>query len=318
MFRDVLVTGFMALLVLSGVPAATQTGADADIVATVRAAVTARDFPRGEELLAKYRAVHGTTPEAIAALSWMARGALAARQLDSANRYAVQTYDQAVAALKRQKLDQSEHLQTALGAAIETQALVLAQSGARSDAVYLLRRELQKYHDTPIHKRLAKNLNLLSLEGQPVMPLDRKPSLERAVPSFAQLKGKVVVLFFWAHWCPDCKIEGPILARLIEKYRTEGLAIVAPTQRYGYMLAGQAAQPADELRHIIQVRDTYYPFLREEPVPLSDANHKRYGVSSTPTIVLVDRGGIVRLYHPGRMTEEELETAIVKLLRPPA
>ena len=90
--------------------------------------------------------------------------------------------------------------------------------------------------------------------------------------------------------------------------------MVAPTQRYGYVVAGRAAAPDEELQHIVKVRDTYYSFLRSEPVPLSDANHKRYGVSSTPTIVLLDRKGIVRVYHPGRMTEEELEAAIRRLL----
>jgi hypothetical protein len=54
--------------------------------------------------------------------------------------------------------------------------------------------------------------------------------------------------------------------------------------------------------------------LRDEPVPMSEANYKEYGVTSVPMNVLVDRQGIVRLYHPGRMTEEELEAAIRKLL----
>lgn len=45
-------------------------------------------------------------------------------------------------------------------------------------------------------------------------------------------------------------------------------------------------------------------------MPVSEANHKMYGVSSTPTIVIADGQGIIRLYHPGRMTEEELEAQI--------
>jgi thioredoxin-related protein len=49
-------------------------------------------------------------------------------------------------------------------------------------------------------------------------------------------------------------------------------------------------------------------------VPLSDTNHRRYGVSTTPTLVVVDREGVVRLYHPGRMTEEELEPLVRRLV----
>jgi hypothetical protein len=62
------------------------------------------------------------------------------------------------------------------------------------------------------------------------------------------------------------------------------------------------------------VRDQYYPFLADLPVPVSVANHQRYGVSSTPTVVILDRQGVVRLYHPGRLTEAELETHLRNLL----
>jgi hypothetical protein len=49
-------------------------------------------------------------------------------------------------------------------------------------------------------------------------------------------------------------------------------------------------------------------------VPVSETNHTLYGVSTVPTLVLVDRQGVVRLYHPGNMTEEELRAAIEPLL----
>jgi hypothetical protein len=62
------------------------------------------------------------------------------------------------------------------------------------------------------------------------------------------------------------------------------------------------------------VRDKYYPFLTDVPVPVSAANHQRYGVSSTPTIVILDRQGIVRLYHPGQLTSDELEAQLHPLL----
>jgi thioredoxin-related protein len=37
---------------------------------------------------------------------------------------------------------------------------------------------------------------------------------------------------------------------------------------------------------------------------------KRYGVSTTPTLVLLERAGVVRLYHPGRMQKEQLESVV--------
>lgn len=124
----------------------------------------------------------------------------------------------------------------------------------------------------------------------------------------------MTLLFFWAHWCPDCKAQAPILATLLEKYRDQGFTIVAPTTRYGYVTAGKDATPEEEKRQIISVRKTYYSFLPEEWIQLAPANHIRYGVSTTPTLVLLDRSGIVRSYHPGNMTAQELESLIQKYL----
>ena len=316
MSRVVSVLALTAVL-SGGAPSfAGQTVGASDVIAAVRAAIAAQDLPRAETLFRQFQSANGSTPEAIEALSWIARGALAARQLEAADQYSRETYTLASAALSSRKLADDTHLQTALGAAIETEALARAGAGARSDAVYYLRVELEKYRDTPIHKRISKNLNLLSLEGEPAPTLEAAEYLDRPVPTFAELKGKVVLLFFWAHWCPDCKAESPIIAKLLDKYRAQGLAIVAPTQRYGYVSGGKDAGPDEELKYIVQIRDTYYPFLRNEPVPVSEANHKQYGVASTPTIVLLDRAGLVRLYHPGQMTEQELDTAISGLLRP--
>jgi thiol-disulfide isomerase/thioredoxin len=299
--------------VLLAGPAIGQTTAS-DVVSEVRAAINARDLDRAEATYTKHRNDRGEAPEVIEALSWLGRGALAERQLDRADRYAREAQQLGVRSLGGRAIDGEPRLATAIGAAIEVQAQVRGQRGQRSDAVYFLQRQLEIFKDTSIHKRIQKNVNLLSLEGQRAPALDGSEFIGTPPPTLEALKGKVLVLFFWAHWCPDCKIQGPILAELLAKYKTQGLTVVAPTQRFGYVAGGAPAGHAEELRYIQQVRDTYYGFLAELPVPVSEANHKLYGVSSTPTVVLVDRQGIVRLYNPGRLSKEELERRLQPLL----
>jgi hypothetical protein len=207
MRRIIIGLAVIAVVVANGADARQVRSA---IVADVRAAVAAKDFPRGEMLVEAYRSTSGVTPELIEALSWLARGAYAAGDLDQAVQYSVDTYDLAVAALETRRLETDAHLETALGAAIETDALVRAARGDRSSAVYFLEREIEKYRNSPIHKRLQKNLNLLTLEGQVAPPLDTREHVGPAVPRLGDLKGNVVLLFFWAHWCPDCKRQAPI------------------------------------------------------------------------------------------------------------
>jgi thiol-disulfide isomerase/thioredoxin len=284
------------------------------VVSEVRAAIASRDLTRAEAIVAEKRRERGVTPEIIEAISWLARGAHAEGQLDRAEQTAIDAMRLAMTALGGRRVDDDRHLATAVGSAIEVQAQVGAARGARSDAIAFLRRELDTYRGTSLQKRIQKNINLLTLEGHAAPVLDLSESIGPRPPTFAELKGKVVVLFFWAHWCPDCKSEGPILARLFDKYRSQGLTIVAPTQRYGTAAGGATASPEEELRYIVEVRDKYYPFLAHMPVPVSVANHERYGVSSTPTIAILDREGIVRLYHPGRLTEDQLESQLRPLL----
>ena len=293
-----------------------QTAAPVTLVSEVRAAIAAHDLAQAEAIVVRRRAQQGTTSEVIEAVSWLGRGALAEGQAERAEQYAVEAQRLALAALGARRIDEDPKLANAVGAAIEVQAQLSVNRGARSDAIVLLERELETYRNTSLSKRIQKNINLVTLEGHPAPALELSESMGAplAAATAKALEGKVVILFFWAHWCPDCKIESPILARLYAKYRSQGLTIVAPTQRYGYVAGGAPAAPAEELRYMLDVRDTHYGFLADLPVPVSAANHERYGVSSTPTLVILDRQGIVRLYHPGRLTEEELESQLRPLL----
>ena len=303
-------------LALTVTLSAGQTAIPVTLVSEVRAAIAAHDLAQAEAIVAQRRAQQGTTSEVIEAVSWLGRGALAEGQANRAEQYAAEAQRLALAALGSRRIDDDPKLANAVGAAIEVQAQLVVNRGARSDAIVLLERELEAYRNTSLSKRIQKNINLMTLEGHPAPALELSESmgapLAAATPK--ALEGKVVILFFWAHWCPDCKIESPILAKLYAKYQSQGLTVVAPTQRYGYVAGGAPAAPDEELRYMREVRDTHYGFLANLPVPVSVANHQRYGVSSTPTIVILDRQGIVRLYHPGRLTEEELESQLRPLL----
>jgi thiol-disulfide isomerase/thioredoxin len=306
----------MLLALTLVIATADAVGQSKGIIADVRAAIAAKDFARGDQLIAAYKAANGTTPEMLAALSWMGRGTLAAKQLDKAEAYADQTYAQATALLKNRALDANPNadLPIAIGAAIEVLGQVSAARGARTEAVAFLQGEVEKFKGTSIEMRIQKNLNLLTLEGKAAPAIDLSEYLGARPPALASYKGKVVLLFFWAHWCGDCKNQAPVLARLKERYADQGLVLFAPTQRYGYTARGKTASADEEKVYIDEIRRTHYAVLEAQPIPLSNANHLRYGVSTTPTIVLVDRAGVVRLYHPGQMSEGELDPLIKQLV----
>ena len=286
----------------------------AGIVEDVRTALAQNNFSAADSYLNTYRARSGVSPEYLEAYSWMGRAALGARHYDQAAAYAKQTKTLAVELLKQRTLDAEPRLPIALGAAFEVQAQVLAAQGQRNQAVTLLQTALRTYGNTSIRERLQKNLNLLSFEGRPAPALRADQNLGSKAPALSQLKGSPVLLFFWAHWCADCKAEAPILTQLRSEFAPKGLTVLGPTRLYGYTAQVEHAAPSDELAYIDAVRHRFYAGLLDMPVPISRYNFDQYGASTTPTLVLLDRTGKVAMYHPGALPYDQLKAEIEKVV----
>jgi len=290
--------------------------AQADLIGDVRAQLAQNSFSAAESELRIYKAQHDVTPEYLEALSWMARAAASTKQWDQAAAYAGETRrlseQQLTLSTTKRKLDAEPHLPIALGAAYEVLAQELAARGQHAQALSLLRSALARYGNTSIRARLQKNLNLLALVGQPAPPLQVTQYLGPKPPTLASLKGSPVLLFFWAHWCGDCKAEVPVIARLRQEFASQGLVVIGPTQLYGYAAQGADAAPEQERAYIESVRARYYASLQDMPVPLSKQNFNAYGASTTPTLVVLNRAGQVAMYHPGALLYDDLRSAIQK------
>ena len=284
--------------------------AQSQLIDEVRTSIARNDFHTAAEIVQSYQSQRGATPELAEAISWLARGELARSNYDAADQYAKSGYTLATQQLAGRSVDVNENLATALGAVIEVHAQVLAERGNKAAAAQYLRTQLAKYNSTSIGPRIQKNLNLLTLQGGPAPALDETRYIGAKPPTLVSLRGKPVLMYFWAHWCVDCKAEAPILARLKSEYASKGLTLIGPTQLYGSVAQGQEAPPAAEMQYIEQVRDKYYADLRDVPVPVSAANFRSYGASTTPTLVLINRAGRVAMYHPGRMSYDELRAKI--------
>ena len=286
----------------------------ASLVNDVRDALARHDLAAADRQVRVSQQRSGTTPEVAAAVSWMARASLDARNYDQADKYAAETRKLSDSLLGVRKLDAEPWLPMAVGASIEVHAQVLAARSERTEAVTFLREQLAAFKGTSIAERIRKNLNLISLEGKPAPELNEAEWLGARPPTLASLRGKPVLLFFWAHWCGDCKGEVPILADLQKKFAPKGLVVMGPTKLYGYAAGGEDATPAAEKQYIEKVRREFYSALPTMPVPLSAANFLTYGSSTTPTIVLIDAKGIVRFYHPGALPEAELAARIERVV----
>jgi len=115
--------------------------------------------------------------------------------------------------------------------------------------------------------------------------------LEGQAWSLDKVRGKVVLLRFWADWCPYCRYEMPIIDKYYRKLKKEGFLVLAVNVK-------QSAEVA--LAFIAQLDVTF-------PVPLDPDGKmaRRYGVYAIPTNFLIDRQGIVREILIGEVFKEE-------------
>ena len=254
--------------------------------------------------------------EWLEAMSWVGRAGAIAGDWNQAADYSERTLKGCEHLLESRALDADPNgpLSIATGAAIETLGKFYDAMGDRGQAVAFLRERLQRYANTSIATRLNKNLLLLDLAGKPMPTLDTSEWLGQRRFEAADLADNVTLFFFWAHWCEDCAAQKPVLLQLQRRFRSKGFRVVAPTRLYGYVKRGDGASPDVERTHIEKGSVADHPLLSNVPVPISAKNFVEFGVSTTPTLVLVDRQGVVRLYNPGFMEEEALAERITKLL----
>ena len=119
--------------------------------------------------------------------------------------------------------------------------------------------------------------------------------------SLASYKGQVVLLDFWATWCPPCRVELPALNRLYGELKEKGFVIVGMT-----VDNGSAEQVAEAVR----------PFALSYPVGLAggDVQQSYGGIRAVPTKFLLDKNGAVAKQYLGVVPEKQLRADIETLL----
>jgi thiol-disulfide isomerase/thioredoxin len=297
---------FALLFLFPGLLSTDLLAAPGDLVRTVRYKLSAGDLATGEAAAAEYKREHGVDAEYLGAVGWLARGATMLGKTEKAWSY--------VAEVRREVPEEKADLVGPLGAAIESEGRLRAARDGRGAALKFLESEYARAKDTSLRCRIRKNVNLLALEGQPAPELAVADHAGAAPQRLADLKGRPVLVFLWAHWCGDCRAQAPILGRVLARYREKGLVVIAPTRLFGTGAEDKDATPAAEKVEIENVWKEHYGMLEGVSAPIDTETMVRWGVSSNPTIALVDRKGLVRLYSPTRMSEDDLSRRVEELL----
>ena len=131
--------------------------------------------------------------------------------------------------------------------------------------------------------KLAPNFKLKSLDGDTV--------------ELKSLRGKVVVVDFWATWCPPCKITLPLVNNIYKKTRGKEVEVFGINLDRGSM---------SKVKSFIKKSDLSMPILIDEGGKVSN----KYGVRGIPTLVVIDQDGHIYDKHVG--ADRSLDKKVLK------
>lgn len=192
------------------------------------------------------------------------------------------------------------------------------QEGDLDKARRILNEGIEATDDERNKTFLKKPLAQLDYYGKEAFPISTGTWFNSSPLDLKALRGQVVVLFFWAPWCPSCRELTPSIVDIYNENKDQGLIVIGYSRLYGEYRddvedKGKVKRE-EELEYIkkkyLERKKILYPVLIAE----DKADYETYKISGIPTLVVIDKKGIITFTKMGGGNIPLLKQKIKQLL----
>jgi thiol-disulfide isomerase/thioredoxin len=157
------------------------------------------------------------------------------------------------------------------------------------------------FHQT-LEKKGGNQTTSVKVSSKPLANLSF-PDINAQPQALKQWQGKVLVLNFWATWCPPCREEMPELTAMQQQYKNQNLMII-----------GLSTDDLEQTKKFIKTAPVSYPILAGDTAAMNLAETLGNDRGILPYTVIVDANGAVVKTFFGRVNQQLLEKTIIPLL----
>ena len=181
----------------------------------------------------------------------------------------------------------------------------------------ILTKAIEITNDPRGKKSLESELSQIEFLGKKAPSISAETWVNSTALSLDKLKGKVVIIDFWAPWCSPCRAVIPGLIEEYGKRKDDGLVVIGFTKLYGsYRDDMQNAGKVDRDKEIELIKGFAERFKIDYPVAISDegTDFDSYMISGIPTMIFIDRDGNVDYIKIGSGNHNSVKEKIEELL----
>ena len=196
-------------------------------------------------------------------------------------------------------------------------ALIEREKGNTEAAEQILKEGIKIFKEEGQAESLKATLNLMGLIGKPAPEILAKKWLNSRAIKVNRLKGKVVIVDFWATWCSPCRAVIPNLVELYEEKKNEGLVILGYTRFYGqYRDDIQNLGKVEPKKELEKVKEFLERFKIKYPVAIAEdkTGFEKYFIKGIPTLVFIDKNGNIADFKIGSGNKGYVKSRVEELL----